>query len=287
MGKLQKALEKAKEVRGNFLQNVTLVSENPQDSDESPVLRVFESRNQENAGSADVSEKTDWVSPSYSQSRNVSLSPEVMERNRCVAMFPNLEEVETYRVLRTQILNLTRESGGNLIMITSALPGEGKTLTAINLAFTFAREFKQTVLLVDCDLKKQSIHDIMGIKSDKGLVDHLLGDCPASDLFIWPAIEKLTLISGGKTVTESSEIMGSPQMKEMVTDMKNRYPERYIFFDVPAILSGADALTFAPLVDHILVVVQADKTPIAEVNKATQLMPREKLLGLVLNRYHP
>lgn len=287
MSKLQKALEKAKEVRGNFMQNLTLVSENPQDSEQNTVLRVLESLNQEEAGTANIIEKTDWVSPSYSQSRSVTLSPEVMERNRCVAMFPNLDEVEHYRVLRTQILNRTRETGGNLIMITSALPGEGKTLTAINLAFTFAREFKQTVLLVDCDLKKQSIHDIMGIKSDKGLVDHLLGDCPAGDLFIWPAIEKLTLISGGKTVNESSEIMGSPRMKDLVADMKNRYPERYIFFDVPPILTGADALTFAPLVDHILMVVQADKTSLSEVKKAAQLIPKEKLLGLVLNRYHP
>lgn len=80
--------------------------------------------------------------------------------------------------------------------------------------------------------------------------------------------------------------MGSPQMKNLIADMKNRYPERYIFFDVPPILTGADALTFAPLVDHILMVVQADRTPVAEVNKAAQLLPKQKLLGLVLNRYH-
>ena len=85
---------------------------------------------------------------------------------------------------------------------------------------------------------------------------------------------------------ESSEMMGSPRMKNLVADMKHRYPERYIFFDVPPILTGADALAFAPLMDHILMVVQADKTPVGEVNKAAQLLPKEKLLGLVLNRYH-
>jgi non-specific protein-tyrosine kinase len=89
-----------------------------------------------------------------------------------------------------------------------------------------------------------------------------------------------------RIVGESSEMMGSPRMKNLVADMKHRYPERYIFFDVPPILTGADALAFAPLMDHILMVVQADKTPVGEVNKAVQLLPKEKLLGLVLNRCH-
>ena len=81
--------------------------------------------------------------------------------------------------------------------------------------------------------------------------------------------------------------MGSPRMKDLIVEMKRRYPERYIFFDVPPILVGADALTFALLVDFIVMVVQADKTPLGEVNKAAQLIPKEKLLGLVLNRYSP
>ncbi|WP_408998925.1 AAA family ATPase [Syntrophus buswellii] len=282
MSKLQKALEKAKEARGDSYSDSTGMPESSPDSVDDihlPTLKIWE-------GDV-VPEKVDRISPSYTQSRNVSLDPEVMERNRCVAMFPSREEVEAYRILRTQILNRTRESGGNLIMITSALPGEGKTLTAINLALTFAREFRQTALLVDCDLKKQSIHEMMGFQSDKGLVDHLIGDCPVEDLFVWPGVEKLTLISGGGTINESSEIMGSPRMKELVVEMKRRYPERYIFFDVPSILVGADALTFALLADFIVMVVQADKTPLGEVNKAAQLIPREKLLGLVLNRYHP
>ncbi|OPY13976.1 AAA family ATPase [Syntrophus aciditrophicus] len=285
MSKLQKALEKAKEERESTLLELRQLLENPQDNEDRPALKLLDTPDRITQP-ADVDEKVDRVSPVYSQSRAVTLNPDVMERNRCVAMFPNQEEVEAYRVLRTQILNRTRETGGNLIMVTSALPGEGKTLTAINLALTFAREYKQTVLLVDCDLKKQNIHEVMGFESDKGLVDNLLGECSAGDLFVWPAVEKMTLISGGKTTGESSEMMGSPRMKNLVADMKHRYPERYIFFDVPPILTGADALAFAPLMDHILMVVQADKTPVGEVNKAAQLLPKEKLLGLVLNRYH-
>ena len=123
-------------------------------------------------------------------------------------------------------------------MVTSALPGEGKTLTAINLAFTFAKEFKQTALLVDCDLRQQQIHKVLGFPSEKGIVDYLLNDCPVQELFVWPGVEKLTVISGGKTVNDSSELLGSPGMKNLVADMKNRYPDRYVFFDVPPLLTS-------------------------------------------------
>lgn len=169
-------------------------------------------------------------------------------------------------------------------MITSVLPGEGKTLTAINLAFAFAKEFNQTTLLVDCDLKRQKVHEYLGIQSDKGLVHYLTNSTPLRDVIIWPRIEKLTLISGGSSTRESTELLGSPKMKNLVAEMKHRYLDRYLLFDVPALLSGADAVAFAPMVDGILIVVQADRTFIQDIHKALDLIPKEKFLGFVLNR---
>ncbi len=229
-------------------------------------------------------EKMGWVSPKYTISRPVQLVPDTLAANRCVGFFHDAPEVEYYRLLRTQILHCAREKGGNTLMVTSSVPGEGKTLTAINLAFTFAREFKQTVLLVDCDLRKQKIHEYLGYPSDKGLIDYLLDDAPVSDLITWPGIEKLTLISGGRTTFGSSELLGSPRMKELVDDMKSRYPDRFIIFDVPPVLSAADALAFAPIIDHILVVVRAGSTSVQDVKKSLQLLPKEKVVGTVLNR---
>lgn len=233
---------------------------------------------------ADSKQKIGWVSPSYTKSRTVRLDPNLLERNRCVAMLSDVPEIDSYKVLRQQILQRTREQGGNVIMVTSALPGEGKTLTAINLAFTFARKFEQTALLVDCDLRRQNIHEVLGFESDKGLVDYLLDECAMTDLIVWPGIEKLTVISGGKTIYESSEILGSPRMKDLLAEMKSRYPDRYVIFDVPPILAGADAMTFSHLVDHVLIVVQADKTPMTDLKKALYLIPQDKIVGLVLNR---
>ncbi len=228
-------------------------------------------------------EKAGWVSPNYTQSRTIPLNPLTAAANRCVATLPNSPDTEAYRLLRTQIMQKTEQEGGRAVMVTSALPGEGKTTTAINLAFTFAREFKQTVLLVDCDFRRQRIHELLGIRSEKGLVNHLLNDEPVADLIIWPGIEKLTLISGGRTIQESTEVLGSPRMRALVEDMKNRYPDRYIFFDVPSILTSADAMALAPQMDHILIVVSAGRTPLGEVKRALELLPAKKVLGFALN----
>lgn len=232
-------------------------------------------------------QKMGYVSPVYTLSRSVKLNPRVMAANRCVAFLPDSPEVEFYRQLRTRILQMSRsqEGAGATVMVTSALPGEGKTLTAINLALTFAKEFKQTALLVDCDLRQQQVHSVMGFPSHRGLVDYLLDDCPVPELFVWPGVEKLTVISGGKTVKDSCELLGSPGMRDLVLDMKHRYPDRYVFFDAPSILSSADAIAFAPLVDHILVVAQAGQTSLKELNRALELLPQEKILGLVMNRH--
>ena len=169
-------------------------------------------------------------------------------------------------------------------MVTSVNPGEGKTLTTINLSITFAKEFNQTVLLVDSDLMRQNVHKYLGIRSDKGLIDYLVNDQPLKDYIIWPGIDQLTLISGGKTIHDSSELLGSPRMKALVHEMKTRYNNRYVFFDVPPVLGGADAIVLAPLVDGIIMVVTEGDTSLHDVKNALELLPKEKFLGFVLNR---
>ena len=263
------------------------ISEITERSEEKPIKepeRPGRAKEDPSFAAAD-NERKGWVSPSYTQSRSVQLDPEVMAANRCIGFSPNVPEGEAYRLLRTKILHRALETGGNTLMVTSAVPGEGKTLTAINFAFTMAREFRKTVLLVDCDLRTQNVYRILGIPSEKGLVDYFLDHCPLKDLIIWPGVEKMSLISGGKTLEESSEILGSPGMKDLVAEMKTRYPDRFVIFDLPPVLSTADALAFVPLVDHVVMVVQAGKTPLPDVKKALEMLPQEKILGIVLNRH--
>lgn len=231
---------------------------------------------------AEDPDKMGRISPSYTVSRSIQLDPYVLLKNRCVAYQGETPEVDAYRILRTRIMHRADLSTCNTIMVTSALPGEGKTLTAINLALIFAKEFSQTVLLVDCDLRRQNIHEFLGYDAAKGLANYLVNGEPLSELIVWPGIEKLTLISGG-TLNVGSEFLASPGMKRLVQEMKHRYPERLVIFDVPPVLAGSDALAFAPLVDFVVMVVRAEQTSAKDVQKAVSLLPKDKLLGMVLN----
>lgn len=226
-----------------------------------------------------------WRAPIYSQSRSMPIDLEAAEANRCICALPEQPESDYYRVLRTQIQHISEERDWRAIMVTSTQPGEGKTVTSINLAFAFAKAYHQTVMLVDCDFRRQSIKNYLGLNSDVGMVEALLGDVPLEDTIIWPGVEKLSIISGSRTITESSELLASPMMRSTVREMRNRYADRYLFFDVPPILGGADALAFAPAVDGVLLVVGSDGAPEKEVRQSLELIPEEKLLGVVLNKH--
>lgn len=226
----------------------------------------------------------EWIPPVYSESKPIELDFEKLAENRCICVFPDVPEAEYYKILRTNIQQRARENNWNTIMITSAHPGEGKTLTSINLAITFAKELNHTVLLVDCDLKRQDIHRYLNFSFEYGIVDYLVEDLPLKDLIIWPGIDKLSLISGGKTIANSAELLGSPKMKTLVQEIKNRYDDRYIIFDVPPVLSGADTIAFSQLVDCILLVVEEGRTSIKEIEKVLEMIPNEKILGFALNR---
>ena len=243
-----------------------------------------ETRSYDTITNTDKRDKAGWVSPVYSDSKTIKVDPQMAAENRIVGMIPDSPEIDSYKILRTQIQHRTKDKGWNTIMVTSVNPGEGKTLTSINLAITFAKEFNQTVLLVDSDLMRQNIHKYLGFDNDKGLIDYLIGDRPLKDFIVWPSIDKLTLISGGRTIRDSSELLGSPRMKTLIHEMKTRYPDRYVFFDVPPILGGADAIVLAPFVDSIIIVVAEGRTSIHDIKKALQLLPQEKFLGFVLNR---
>jgi non-specific protein-tyrosine kinase len=204
--------------------------------------------------------------------------------NKGVCLLPDHPALDAYKMLRTQIFQRNNGKEARTWMVTSALPGEGKTLTAINLALTLAREYKRTVLLVDCDFRKQAVHRILGLSSEKSLVDYLVDDTPLCELIVWPGIEKLTIISGARLASEGAELMSSPRMKALVQEMKERYEDRTIIFDVPPILMRADATAFLPLVESVLLVVQAGSTAVEEIQRAVELISKEKLLGFVFNR---
>ncbi len=225
-----------------------------------------------------------WNSPNYTNSRRVEPDSEQMEQNRMTCYFSDSEISESYTRIRTRIQQRTEVNGWNSIMITSPGKQTGKTLIAVNLALTFAKTCDDTVLLVDCDFRNQTISRLMGIPSDKGLADVVLRGTPMQEVMIWPDIDKMILISGGDPVHGSVELIGSPHMASLISEMKERYKDRYILFDVPAALETADALTFAPMIDGILIVIQEGKTTQKEIDNVLEIFPKEKILGFVYNK---
>lgn len=260
--KLKKALEKAKELRNEGF-------ERPQ---------VF------NLRAPKKIQGEDWKPPVYAESNRTELDAATLIDRHCIGISPDAPELEHYKVLRTKIQHLTRGRGWRTVLVTSPREAEGKTLTAVNLALTFAKAYNQTVMLVDCDLRRQGVHKMLGYECALGLVDYLAGEQELKPLITWPGIDQMTVISGGRTAVNSAELLGSVRMKALVQELKSRYEDRYVLFDAAPVLSGADAIALASHVDGIVMVVEEGRTALRDVKKALAMLPQEKFLGFVLNR---
>ena len=184
----------------------------------------------------------------YTRTRTVTVSREMLRENRIVAGFETGSYKDSYKILCTQVLQRLRENGWNALAVTSPGAREGKSLTAINLAISLALEVDQTVLLVDADLRSPRIHRYFGLPRGPGLSDYLISNTPLEDILIHPGIGGFVILPGGRPIVNSSEMLGSQKMMSLVQELKNRYPSRIVLFDLPPVLSAADALAFSPYV---------------------------------------
>jgi protein-tyrosine kinase len=221
----------------------------------------------------------------YSTTRTVPVLAEELQRERIITGDKVNMWQEDYKILRTHILQRTLIEQKNTLMITGPLPGEGKTLTAINLAISLSHEVDKTVLLVDADLRRPSVDKYFGLPEGAGLVDYLAGDASLPDLLVHPqGFDKLVILPGGRAVVGAAELIGSTLMGNLVKELKHFYPDRYVLFDLPPVLSYADPLAFAPFVDGIVLVVEMGKTPREDIQKCIDLFKDFPVLGLVLNK---
>jgi capsular exopolysaccharide synthesis family protein len=177
-----------------------------------------------------------------------------------------------------------RVHGWQSLAITSPTTGNGKTVTAVNLAITLARDVKHTVLLVDLDLRRPKMASYFFDQPVPGLSEYITGDRPIEELLINPGIERLVILPGNHSFPHSSEILCSPKMIELVNELKGRYPDRLILFDMPPLLGGDDVIAFSPYVDALLLVVEEGKTTRDELSNAFSLLDDSKILGTVLNK---
>ncbi len=222
----------------------------------------------------------------YSQTRVARIKPSVLRKHRALTGDDNDAALAAFRMLRTQVLQRLQANQWNALAITSPGPGQGKTLTAVNLALSLAREVNYTVLLVDLDMRHPGVHKNFGLQPEYGIADYILHDRPLSEILINPDIERLVILPCKEALPNSSETLSSPKMVQLVDELKNRYPSRLVLFDLPPILSADDALAFSPYVDASLLIIEEGKTTREELEHAVGLLQGTQLLGTVLNKSH-
>lgn len=197
---------------------------------------------------------------------------------------------EEFRIIKRPLLanaasrTLPPIRNANLIMVTSALPGEGKSFTALNLAMSIAMEFDRTVLLVDADVARPSLPRVLGLPEQDGLLDVLQGKIALPDVLLRTNVEKLTLLTAGSADAHATELLASDGMTRLLNEMAKRYSDRIIIFDSPPLLMTTESRVLANQMGQIVMVVQAEETLQKAVIQALTTIEACPVKALVLNR---
>jgi protein-tyrosine kinase len=217
------------------------------------------------------------------ESRPSIIDPARLDHHIVCITDPLSAAAEQYRKLKASILSATRQNHRNTLMVASSDVGEGKSVTAINLAITLAQGIDNTVLLVDADLRKPVITKYLGIEAEKGLSDYLAGKIDLQDALIHTGIGKLVILPAGAPPENPAELLSSNRMRDLIREMKSRYADRYIIFDSSPILVSADAISLSSNVDGVLLVIHAARTPVKVIQKAVSLIRSAPLIGVIYN----
>jgi len=220
----------------------------------------------------------------YTHTATLDVDADAM-RERRIILAEGVDPIaDAYKVLRTHVLQRMRANGWKTLAVTSPGIGDGKTITSINLAISLAREVNQTVLLVDLDLRRPSIGRYFSEGPTQGISDHLTHGVDLADLLINPGIDRLVVLPGHDSFTHSSEMLSSPQLVQLVRELKERYEDRLILFDMPPLFAGDDVIAFLPYVDAVMLVVEDGKVSKSELEQANQLLGDKNFIGIVLNK---
>jgi Mrp family chromosome partitioning ATPase len=219
----------------------------------------------------------------YTQTRTVEDNRKHLRKQRVIAGMEPSAYVDAFKMLRTRILPRMREQGWNTLGVAGPNAGVGASLVAANLALSLALEVTQTVLLVDANMRDPGVHRLFGLRPEHGLADHLLDWVPVEKILVHPGgIDRLVLLPGNRSVPGSVEVLSSPATVGLVDELKHRYANRIVIFDLPP-LQTADALAFAPRLDCLLLVVGAGSTQRVELSEALDSLQGVPVIGTVLN----
>jgi exopolysaccharide/PEP-CTERM locus tyrosine autokinase len=198
---------------------------------------------------------------------------------------------EDFRIIKRPLLRSARGADGppirhgNLIVVTSALPGEGKTFCAINLAMSMAMERDTTVLLVDADVARPSLLNALGLEARAGLMDVLLDeDLDLSDVILKTNVPALSLLPAGRRNKHATELLASRGMSRLLDDIATRYPDRIVIFDSPPLLITSEASVLAAQMGQVVLVVEAERTTHSAVREALRQLESCRHVNLIYNK---
>lgn len=218
------------------------------------------------------------------QKKTPPISGGILNENSFITSSTNRPSADIFNILRTKVLAEMRVNDWNVLAITSPRADAGKTFIAANLAISISQEENHSALLADFDFRHPSLQKYFGITSKKGLSDYFYDDLPLSELLFRPDIESLVVLPAGRPIRKSSELFSSSKMGHLVSDLKNKYPDRIILIDLPPLLGISDAMTFLPKTDACLLVVAEAETEVADLKQSMQLIDEKKFLGSVFNK---
>ena len=219
---------------------------------------------------------------------------ELSKRGMLTPITPRSNIAEEFRTIKRPLLrNIDKPATGkvdnaNLVMVTSALQGDGKTFTAINLAISIAMEQDKTVLFVDADVAKASAGALLGVPANSlGLINVLENnDMSLSDVILPTSMENLRILPAGTIHERSNELLASRSMQDLMRELAGRYPDRVVVFDSPPMLLTTEASVLASFMGQIVFVVSTDETPQQAVTEALERVGQDKVIGMVLNKSH-
>ena len=199
--------------------------------------------------------------------------------------------VEDFRIIKRPLIKRAfaeptpGQPPGNLIMITSSVPGEGKTYCAINLAMSIAMELDHTVLLIDADVARPSVLRTLGLPAQRGLMDILLDDkLDLSDVMLRTNVDTLSLLPAGTSTPRATELLASQTMKTFVYEIANRYPDRIVIFDSPPLLLTSEAQVLATHMGQIVLVVESETTTQHAVKESLRQLEGCSNVNMIYNK---
>lgn len=207
-----------------------------------------------------------------------------MDRNLVAWNAPNSYEAEQFRILKTKLLFPISGKAARSIMVTSGFRGVGKSFVSANLAVSIAQSIDQHVLLMDCDMRKPSLHKIFGYGDVHGLSDHLANDAQLSELLLKTMLPKLTLFPAGPSPPNPAELLISNKMKNLLDELWERYDDRYIVIDAPPSRIMAETNAIARKIDAVILVVKYGETPSESIVELIDAIGKDKIASVFINQ---